>query len=501
MPSLTPLLSGVVTISGVVSTYALTGTINDSAGAGLDGVTITLTGDASDSTTTAGGGLYSFAGLVDGSYTITPTKAGSTFSPTSDAVTVSGGAAVADTMAQVWVLSGTINDSAGAGLDDVLCTLSGDASDTDTTAGGGAYSFTGLADGDYTITPTKAGSTFSPASDAESISGADNTADTMAQVWQITGNIVDLDAAAISGVTVTLTGDASDSTTTDGSGDYEFTELSDGSYTVTPTKPETLAGWRFSAASSSPSVSGADATGEDFVGQGLFLTMPVFMDFDDATAGQTPAYVTGLTGKTAPTCENIGETIEGHTKMLRFQKGSGAAVGQGTIDAVAYLTASAGASFDTSQGLRIQFLDKMTDDKGRRVYYFNNLADWAAGGTLTDRLGFQDKEENNPDTFRVYLMKDESVWDTGDTSTGVNNDNINNWRYIRIVYNPGETTTLDVYGTNGTHNGSQHTVTWPTNGESPIRNCLHLYLTGGGGYHHDLAEVWIGSLTDDWPAI
>ena len=36
---------------------------------------MTLTGSASGSTTTAGGGLYSFSGLVAGNYTVTPSKA------------------------------------------------------------------------------------------------------------------------------------------------------------------------------------------------------------------------------------------------------------------------------------------------------------------------------------------------------------------------------------------------------------------------------------------
>jgi hypothetical protein len=53
-------------------------------------VTITLTGDASDSTTTAVDGTYSFAGLVDGDYNVEPSIAGYTFAPTDTDVTISG---------------------------------------------------------------------------------------------------------------------------------------------------------------------------------------------------------------------------------------------------------------------------------------------------------------------------------------------------------------------------------------------------------------------------
>jgi hypothetical protein len=51
---------------------------------------MTLSGAASGSTTTATGGTYTFSGLANGSYTVTPSKSGYTFSPTSIAVTVSG---------------------------------------------------------------------------------------------------------------------------------------------------------------------------------------------------------------------------------------------------------------------------------------------------------------------------------------------------------------------------------------------------------------------------
>ena len=53
------------------------------------GVTMTLTGASSASTTTASDGTYAFAGLRSGSYTITPSMTGYTFSPTSISATIS----------------------------------------------------------------------------------------------------------------------------------------------------------------------------------------------------------------------------------------------------------------------------------------------------------------------------------------------------------------------------------------------------------------------------
>ena len=62
------------------STHTLAGTIS---GAVQADITVTLTGTAAASTTTASDGTYSFMGLSAGSYTITLGKTGYTFSPTS----------------------------------------------------------------------------------------------------------------------------------------------------------------------------------------------------------------------------------------------------------------------------------------------------------------------------------------------------------------------------------------------------------------------------------
>ena len=68
--------------------YSLSGTIT---GAGGNGATVNLTGAASGSTTANSSGAYSFSGVGNGTYTITPSNPGYSFSPTSRNVTVSGG--------------------------------------------------------------------------------------------------------------------------------------------------------------------------------------------------------------------------------------------------------------------------------------------------------------------------------------------------------------------------------------------------------------------------
>lgn len=77
----------------------------------------------------------------------------------------------------------------------------------------------------------------------------------------ISGRITRSDnAQPLQGVQVSLTGGASAVTTTNASGDYVFTGLTNGSYTVTPA----LAGFTFAPVSQVVNLAGADATGVNF---------------------------------------------------------------------------------------------------------------------------------------------------------------------------------------------------------------------------------------------
>jgi hypothetical protein len=136
---------------------------------------VTLSGAFGATTTANGSGNYTFSGLVNGSYTVTPSKSGFTFSPTSAPATVSNGnvTAVNFTIAAVptYSISGTISPAAnGAGA---TVTLTGAGSATTTADASGNYTFTGRANGNYTVTPSKAGFTFSPLNRAVNINSAD----------------------------------------------------------------------------------------------------------------------------------------------------------------------------------------------------------------------------------------------------------------------------------------------------------------------------------------
>ncbi|HEY6000167.1 MAG TPA: carboxypeptidase regulatory-like domain-containing protein, partial [bacterium] len=256
-----------------------------SGGTGLAGVTMTLSGAAGGTTTTDASGSYQFAGLLNGSYTVTPSRAGYIFAPTNAAVTVAGAnvTAVNFTATAVYTVSGTVT-SGGTGLAGVTMTLSGAGSGTTTTDASGNYQFAGLVNGSYTITPSRAGFIFAPASAAATVAGANVTGVDFAAtaVYTVSGT-VSSGGTGLAGVTMTLSGAGSGTTTTDASGAYQFPDLPDGAYTVTPS----FAGYIFAPTSVAATVAGADATGVNFAATAVYTV-----------SGSVTSGATGLAGVT-----------------------------------------------------------------------------------------------------------------------------------------------------------------------------------------------------------
>lgn len=68
--------------------YSISGMISGGSSNNNSGVLIDLTGAATKNMTTVMGGSYSFTGLANGSYIVTPTLSGYTFAPASAVVAV-----------------------------------------------------------------------------------------------------------------------------------------------------------------------------------------------------------------------------------------------------------------------------------------------------------------------------------------------------------------------------------------------------------------------------
>lgn len=153
-------------------TWSAAGTISPIGGG--SGATVTLGGAGSATVKADGSGNYSFNGLANGNYSIAPSKAGYTFAPASQSIAINGsnqsGVNFAAQPALTWSISGTIAPAASGSGTSVM--LSGTSNALMTADSFGNYSFSGLADGTYTVTPTKTGYTFSPPTQAVSLNGA-----------------------------------------------------------------------------------------------------------------------------------------------------------------------------------------------------------------------------------------------------------------------------------------------------------------------------------------
>ena len=246
--------------------FNIVGTISPATGG--NGATVTLSGAASATATADSLGNYTFAGLPNGKYTVAPSHAGYTFTPSSQSTTINGanvtGVNFTDT-AQTFSISGTISPAAnGSGA---TVTLSGAAGASTTANSFGNYSFAGLANGSYTVTPNKAGFTFTPGSANATVNGANVTAINFTAATQtnptfsISGTISP--TAGGSGATLTLSGAASATATSDSSGNYTFSGLANGSYTVAPSNT----GYTFAPLSQAVTVSSANVTGVNFTAQ------------------------------------------------------------------------------------------------------------------------------------------------------------------------------------------------------------------------------------------
>ena len=250
------LLNDFVATSLKTATYSISGTAATENGTALSGVTLSLTGFATTSTTTDASGKYSFPGLSNNSnYIVTPSKAGYIFSPNSSSANVSGAdvsvvnfTATKD-VAKTYTLSGTIT---GPGLAGVGLTLSPGGATTTSNASGN-YSFPGLVNGNYTVTPSLANYTFTPSSVSANINNANATAGNLVSTalpptqYTISGTV----NGAVN-VTINLTGAATKSVISDTNGNYNFAGLANGNYNVTPVK----SGYTFNPASATANVSG-----------------------------------------------------------------------------------------------------------------------------------------------------------------------------------------------------------------------------------------------------
>jgi hypothetical protein len=156
--------------TGPAPTFGLSGVLTPlDAGAGA---TVGLGGAAAASTVADASGAYSFSGLLAGSYVVIPSKTGYTFSPSTSTVTITSASLMGvnfsgSPAATTYAISGSVSPAFGGAGTTVA--LSGTASATTVVDSTGAFAFSGLAPGSYTVTPSKSGYSFTPADQTVSV--------------------------------------------------------------------------------------------------------------------------------------------------------------------------------------------------------------------------------------------------------------------------------------------------------------------------------------------
>jgi subtilisin family serine protease len=280
------------------STFSISGTITQGS-AGLAGVQVAAGGQ---SATTAADGSYTLSGLPAGSYTVTPSKSGASFTPASRSVTVGPDQTGEDFMAtagtSTFSISGAVS-SAGGGLAGVTVSAENQSA---TTAANGVYALTGLPPGTYTVVPSRAGYSFTPASRQvtltnASVSGVSFGATPTPSGFTISG-AVRQGSAGVAGVTIT-SGSASATTAADGT--YRLTGLAAGTYTLRPS----LSGFTFTPASQTVTV-GPDQAGIDF-GAGTSAALASLTVSPTSIRGGTS--VRGTVSLTAPAPASLTVTV------------------------------------------------------------------------------------------------------------------------------------------------------------------------------------------------
>jgi hypothetical protein len=224
----------------------ITGTVKNSSNVGLSGINVSAVsgGTTLTATTTASGG-YTLKNAVAGTYTITATDPAGVYHGGTTTVTVAAADVVAPliTLQKNPVISGTIRDAnTNAVLSGVSITITGvslGGSWTGTTNASGVYSITVTNSDQFSVAGSKPGYVTSSGHLTGGVVAYDGASTVSFNLTpspaSLSGTITDsVTGLPIPGIVLTLTpGGAAQ--TTDASGNYNFSSVSQATYTVTLT--------------------------------------------------------------------------------------------------------------------------------------------------------------------------------------------------------------------------------------------------------------------------
>jgi len=254
------------TLSGYVRTNNLTPlagvSVQVGSSAGLSGTQIT---DAS--------GFFRATAVPSGSYLLTPSLAGWSFSPTVQGVAVTNAGRAANFIgtrtAASYTINGRVSDGAGMAIPGVSVALTPATRGVAApflTNGAGYFTFSNVPNGTYTVTPSKAGTAFTPVNRSVTVSGgivaSQNFIGTTG--YLLSGRVQTSRGIGIAGASVQLDGGVT--VVSNGAGYYTFRDVADGTHSL----GATLNGYTFTPAPKTVVVAGSNLSGQNITG----LTAP-----------------------------------------------------------------------------------------------------------------------------------------------------------------------------------------------------------------------------------
>jgi alpha-tubulin suppressor-like RCC1 family protein len=212
------------------NSYGQSAPFSISGSVGVAGATLSYTDGSDKTATSASNGSYSLNVSYDWSGTVTPDLMGYAFSPVNRLYTE----VLADHTGQNYTATAiTYTISGNAGVAGATLSYTDVSDKTATSAPDGSYSFTVSYNWSGTITPSKAGYTFSPVNRPYTDVLADQTGQdyTATAGYTISGN------TGVAGAHLSYIDDTPKTATADGNGNYSFAVSYNWSGTVTPSKP------------------------------------------------------------------------------------------------------------------------------------------------------------------------------------------------------------------------------------------------------------------------
>ena len=267
--------------------YAISGKVLDTGGQPVRDVQIQINDNYgfASTVTTDDEGRYSKSGLKNGTYIVSPAKTGYSITANSGNIFQSiNGANVTKNFTatgQNYAISGVVRDASGQPVPDAQLQINDNYgfSATTYTNINGYYSRPGISNGMYIVMATKSGYSIAPSvgNIFQSVSGANVTKDFVAtsQNYSISGTILSDTGQSVGNVQIQVSDNYgfSATATTNANGYYQVSGLSNGLYTVNPTK----SGYGITVNSSNifQFVNGANVTGKNFTATPIIGTYSI----------------------------------------------------------------------------------------------------------------------------------------------------------------------------------------------------------------------------------